>query len=145
MNIVTTAIRFKTTHHGLGRHFNDPSIRRPYDLLQYGYFLWIGQIMNVLSVAVLKYSICAYLLVLRFSRVYITVVWGSIVMVTVFNIVIPVISLFSCRPFEANWNKAVKGHCILTGELKITYTQVCQHQLLPEYSLISRRRAFRTS
>jgi hypothetical protein len=124
MNIVTTVIRFITTAHGLGRHIKDPSIRKPRDILTYSYFLWIGQIINLQAVAVLKYSICAYLLALKFSRLYLAIVWASILMVTVFNFLIPTLSVFSCTPFEANWNKAMKGKCFMKGGMGLTYTQV---------------------
>ena len=94
MNITTTGIRFKTVHHGQGRHIQDPSISKPHDILQYSYYLWIGQVINLIAVAVLKFSICAYLLALRFSRVYLGIVWASILMVTIFNLIIPTMSVF---------------------------------------------------
>ncbi|CAN9264852.1 unnamed protein product [Alternaria alternata] len=47
----------------------DPSIT-PGDFLNYSYYLWIIQIVNLIGVAILKFSICAYLLALKFSRVY---------------------------------------------------------------------------
>lgn len=120
MNIATTIIRFYTVHYGLGRHFMDPSVNIP----KFSYFLWISQIINVLAVAVLKYSICAYLFALKFSKIYMGIVWASVLMVTAFNLIIPVISFFSCTPFEANWNKGMKGKCVLTGTSAIIYSQV---------------------
>lgn len=125
MNIASSGVRFKTTHHGQGRHIKDPSISKPYDLLQYSYYLWIAQILNLIAVAVLKYSICAYLLALNFSRVYLGIVWLSILMVTTLNLLIPMMSVFCRVPFEANWNKGVKGKCFMKiGGMGIAYTQV---------------------
>ena len=125
MNITTAGIRFKTVHHGQGRHIADPSISKPHDILQYSYYLWIGQVINLIAVAVLKFSICAYLLALRFSRIYLGIVWASIVMVTIFNLIIPTMSVFCRTPFEANWNKAIEGKCFMNGSgLGIAYTQV---------------------
>ena len=124
MNIITTGLRFKTTQHGQGRHIKDPSISKPYDVLQYSYYLWISQVINLIAVAVLKYSICAYLLALKFSRVYLGIVWASILMVTVFNLVIPTLNVFCRTPFEANWNKSVHGTCFVKGGLGVVYTQV---------------------
>jgi hypothetical protein len=102
----------------------DPSIRKPYDILKYMYYLWIGQILNIIAMGILKYSICAYLLELKSSRVYLTVVWASILMVTVFNMVLPIMGCFCSTPFEANWNKAVKGECFMKGGTGLTYSQV---------------------
>ncbi|KAG9191116.1 hypothetical protein G6011_09204 [Alternaria panax] len=101
----------------------DPSIRKPYDILKYMYFLWIGQILNNIAVGVLKYSICAYLLALKFSRVYLIVVWASVLMVTIFNMILPVMGCFCSTPLEANWNKTVKGKCFMKGGAGLTYSQ----------------------
>lgn len=103
----------------------DPSIKKPDDILKYMYYLWIGQVLNIIAVGVLKYSICAYLLVLKFSRVYLTVVWASILMVTTFNMIMPVMGCFCSTPFEANWNKSLKGKCFMKGGEALVYSQVC--------------------
>ncbi|KAF1846927.1 uncharacterized protein K460DRAFT_329752 [Cucurbitaria berberidis CBS 394.84] len=124
MNITTNGLRFKTTHHGQGRHIKDPSISKPHDLLQYSYYLWIGQVINLMAVAVLKFSVCAYLLALKFSRLYLGIIWTSILMVTVFNLTIPIMSVFCRVPFEANWNKGIKGKCFMkVPGLGIAYSQ----------------------
>jgi hypothetical protein len=93
--------------------------------MQYSYYLWILQIVNLIGVAVLKWSICAWLLVLNFSKVYQVIVWVSIVMVTVFNFLAPVLTLFGCSPLEANWNYGYSGkkHCWAKGTLWLSYTQ----------------------
>ncbi|KAF2997148.1 hypothetical protein E8E13_005225 [Curvularia kusanoi] len=116
-------VRFKTTGFAQGRHIEDPSIKKPEDILGYSYYVWIGQIINLMGVAVLKWSICAYLLALKFSKVYTFVVWASIVMVAVFNCILPCMGLLSCVPFEANWNRSVKGYCWYKGPEVLTYAQ----------------------
>ncbi len=114
-------VRYKTVQCGLGRHMKDPSV----NMRQYSYYLWIGQILNMLAITFLKYSICTYLLVLKFSKVYLGVVWASIVMVTTFNLVVPMMSVFCRTPMEANWNKAVPGKCFMsTGNVGLSWTQV---------------------
>ncbi|EUC30999.1 hypothetical protein COCCADRAFT_28182 [Bipolaris zeicola 26-R-13] len=123
LSIVATGVRYRTCFHGQGRHIMDPSIRKPYDILQYSYYLWIGQTINIIAVAILKYSICSYLLLMRFSRVYLAIVWASILMVTTLNFVLPVMGMFCRTPFEANWNKSVKSKCFMTPNETITYTQ----------------------
>ena len=124
LNVATSGFRFKTCQHGLGRHIRDPSIRLPYDMLKYSYYLWITQILNLVAVATLKYSICGYLLVLKFSRLYLAVVWASILMVTTFNLMLPIMGCFYSTPFEANWNKTVKGRCFIKTSSPLTYSQV---------------------
>ncbi|KAF2708442.1 hypothetical protein K504DRAFT_535041 [Pleomassaria siparia CBS 279.74] len=123
MNVTTTILRFKTTDHGMGRHFNDPSLTFPNDILIYSYYLYINQVINLIAMTVLKLSICAYLLALNFSTIYIVVVWASILMVTVFNFLLPIMSIFGCRPFEANWNRALKGKCWFQSGPGLTYMQ----------------------
>lgn len=123
MNLTTLGLRFKTTSAAQGRHIADPSIRKPADILEYSYFVWVGQVINLMGVAVLKWSICAYLLALKFSKVYTLIVWGSILMVTVFNCILPCMGLLNCVPFEANWNRSVKGYCWYKGHTVLTYAQ----------------------
>jgi len=102
----------------------DPSIVKPADLTDYSYNLYLNQVINLIAVGVLKYSICSYLLVLKFSTIYTAIVWASIVMVTVFNLILPLFGNFSCTPFEANWNRAITNKkCWYKGTDGITYMQ----------------------
>ncbi|KAJ8113398.1 hypothetical protein OPT61_g4462 [Boeremia exigua] len=123
MNVATMGLRFKTTGLAQGRHIADPSIKKPDDILGYSYYVWVGQVLNLMAVAVLKWSICAYLLALKFSKIYTLIVWASILMVTVFNCILPCMGLLNCVPFEANWNRAVKGHCWYKGHTILTHAQ----------------------
>ncbi|KAF1952475.1 hypothetical protein CC80DRAFT_538163 [Byssothecium circinans] len=124
MAIVNVAIRFILVDTALGRHINDPSIG-PANLLRYSYYLWINQIINIIAVAVLKLSICTYLLVLDFSKTYRIVVWISIVLIVAFNLFAQVFTLFGCAPLDANWNiaKKAKAKCWAKGSLPLSYTQ----------------------
>ena len=93
-------------------------------LMRYAYFLWINQTINIVAVAILKWSICAYLLVLDFSRLYRAIVWFSIVVITAINFLAPVFTLFGCAPLEANWNRAIKDKkCWAVGNLPLSYAQ----------------------
>jgi hypothetical protein len=116
-------LRFTTTAAAQGRHINDPSIKKPEDILTYSLYVYFGQMMNLYGVAVLKWSICAYLLALKFSKVYTSIVWVSIVLVSVFNFMIPSFGFFSCTPFERNWNRAAQGSCWYKGPLVLSYLQ----------------------
>jgi hypothetical protein len=105
----------------------DPSV----NMREYSYYLWIGQILNMLAISALKYSICAYLLALRFSKVYLGIVWVSVAMITTFSLVVPMMSVFCRTPMEANWNKSVPGKCFMsTGNVGLSWTQVRWHRLL---------------
>jgi len=105
----------------------NPSTSKPNNILTYSYHIWIGQIINILAVALLKYSICAYLFALKFSQIYLTVIWASITMITVFNLVLSITGCFCTTPFEANWNKSIKGKCFMrSGGGSLFYAQVCQ-------------------
>jgi hypothetical protein len=46
-------------------------------------------------------------------------------MVTAFNFLAPVLTLFGCSPLERNWNYGYtgKGHCWAKGTLALSYTQ----------------------
>lgn len=124
LNVVTSGVRIKYVYHGMGRHILDPSISKPHDILQYSYYLYIGQVINLIAVTLLKWSICAYLLALPFGLIYKIVVWLSVAMVLVFNLTMPMLGLFGCRPFEANWNKGMKGKCFYKGGQAITYVSI---------------------
>ena len=113
--------RIKSTIHGQGRHIWDPSISKPYDILQYSYYLYIGQIINLIAMAILKLSICTYLLALPFGLTYKIVIYVSIAMVAVFNFTLPMLGLFCAKPFEANWNKSIKGTCFYKSSTGLTY------------------------
>jgi hypothetical protein len=110
-------------HLGLGRHIVDPSVLP--NIRQYSYILWIDQIVNVIAVAFLKWSICAWLLILNFSKTYQIIVWLSILMVTALNFLAPVLTFLGCIPLEKSWNFAYQGHykCWAVGGLKLSYTQ----------------------
>jgi len=101
----------------------DPSVLP--NILEYSYYLWIDQIVNVIAVAFLKWSICAWLLVLNFSKAYRVIVWLSILMVTALNFLAPVLTFLGCIPLEKNWNLTYQGsyRCWAVGGLKLSYTQ----------------------
>ena len=123
----------------------DPSITQS-DFLSYSYYLWIIQIVNLIGMAILKFSICAYLLALKFSRVYLGFVWGSILMVFTFNLLIPMMSVFCFTPFEANWNKTIQGKCFLkTGATGLAYTQVSVYVATRRVKLLNSNSQLRTS
>ncbi|KAJ6285827.1 hypothetical protein J3E71DRAFT_210178 [Bipolaris maydis] len=123
LSITATSLTQVITDNGLGRHIMDPTVLP--NILKYSYFLWITQIVNIIAMAFLKWSICAWLLVLNFSKIYQTIIWLSILMVTALNFLAPVLTLFGCTPLEKNWNFGFKGesHCWAKGTLPQSYAQ----------------------
>ncbi|KAG9194045.1 hypothetical protein G6011_04080 [Alternaria panax] len=123
LNITATSLNQVVVNNGLGRHIMDPSVLP--NIRTYSYYLWITQIVNIIAVAFLKWSICAWLLVLNFSTLYRVIIWLSILMVTAFNFLAPVLTLFGCTPLERNWNFGYTGesHCWAKGTLALSYTQ----------------------
>lgn len=100
----------------------DPSVQPT--LQRYAYYLWISQITNIIAVACLKWSVCAWLLVLDFSRIYQVIVWLSILMVTSLGFLAPVLTLFGCTPLRANWDFLYRPRkCWAVGNLPLSYTQ----------------------
>jgi uncharacterized membrane protein len=80
--------------------------------------------VNIIAVAVLKWSICAWLLVLNFSKLYQAVVWLSILMVTALGFLAPVLTLFGCSPLKANWDYSYQPRkCWAKGTLDLSYSQ----------------------
>ncbi|KAF1931902.1 uncharacterized protein M421DRAFT_55219 [Didymella exigua CBS 183.55] len=123
LNIAATSLTQVIIGLGLGRHIMDPSVLP--NMRQYSYVLWIDQILNVIAVAFLKWSICAWLMILNFSKTYQVIVWLSILMVTALNFLAPVLTFLGCVPLEKNWNFAYQGSfkCWAVGGLKLSYTQ----------------------
>jgi hypothetical protein len=92
--------------------------------MRYSFYLWISQLLNLVAVAVLKWSICAWLLVLNFSKLYQAIVWLSILMVTALGFLAPVLTLFGCSPVRANWDYSYEPRkCWAKGTLELSYSQ----------------------
>lgn len=92
---------------GTGRLQRDPflTITRRLQLQKY---LFIGQILNIYAMFLIKLSICAYLLALNFSKLYRRLMWGTLVFVVVFNFVLPSVSIWGlCRPLAARWDPRI--------------------------------------
>lgn len=107
---------------GGGRHVWDP-ILTPDNLKTYLHYLWLGQLLNLYGMALIKLSICAYILILDFSKAYRIIIWLSIVVHVGINFVFPsVILLGECTPISKHWNVAEPGSCwddrprVISGE-----------------------------
>jgi hypothetical protein len=92
---------------GAGRLQHDPFLTtiRKVRLQKY---LFVGQILNIYAMFLIKLSICTYLLALNFSKVYRGLMWGTLVFVITFNFIFPSVSLWGlCRPLAARWDSRI--------------------------------------
>lgn len=89
---------------GGGRHMWDPFMT-PGHLRDYFYFLWLGQLLNLYGMALIKLSVCAYIFMLDFSRTFRIFIWISIVIHVGVNFVFPTVVLFGeCTPYSKHWD-----------------------------------------
>ena len=107
---------------GGGRHVWDP-ILTPDNLTKYRHYLWLAQLLNLYGMALIKLSICAYILILDFSKTYRIIIWISVVIHVGINFVFPsVILLGECTPISKHWNTTEQGSCwtdrprVISGE-----------------------------
>ncbi|KAF2628837.1 hypothetical protein BU25DRAFT_365834 [Macroventuria anomochaeta] len=104
--IVGAVFAYKTAEVGGGRHVWDP-IQTPANLEEYLRWLWFGQLFNLYGMALIKLSICAYILMLDFSKGYRIVIWLSVVIHVGINFVFPsIILLGECQPISKHWDVA---------------------------------------
>lgn len=102
---------YKTALVGQGKHVWDPFIT-PVRLEAYLKYLWWSQILNIYAMAAVKGSICAYLFMLNFSKLFRILIWVSVVIHISTNFIYPsVILLGECRPISFHWNKNQHGSC----------------------------------
>jgi hypothetical protein len=102
------------TEVGGGKHVWDPIFKDPANLDKYLRYLWIGQLLNLYGMAMVKLSICAYILMLKFSKTFRVAIWISMVVHIGLNFVFPSIILFGeCTPYTKHWDAtgAQPGSC----------------------------------
>ena len=96
---------------GAGKHSWDPSLTKT-DLADYLRYLWVGQLFNLTSMSALKFSICAFMLQLDFSKVFRMMIWTSVFVHVAFNVIYPYIILFGeCGPIAKHWDPLLPGYC----------------------------------
>lgn len=100
-----------TAWFGAGKHAWDPSVTTD-DLRKYLQFIWFGQLFNLSAIAALKFSICAFMLQLNFSKTFRMFIWLTIVVHCGLNVTYPYIILFGeCNPVAKHWNPTLPGYC----------------------------------
>jgi hypothetical protein len=112
--------------YGGGKHVWDPAL----NLEKYLRYLWIGQLLNLYGMALVKLSICAYIFMLNFSKSFRVLIWVSVVVHIGLNFIFPSIILFGeCTPYTKHWNVAQPGSCwstkpkVISGMELFTCTQ----------------------
>lgn len=96
---------------GAGRHVYDPLVTKEMTG-KYLMYLWFGQYLNLTAMAVLKFSISAFMLQIGFSRWYRAGIWLTVVIHVALNVIFPYIILFGeCDPIAKHWDPMLKGYC----------------------------------
>ncbi|KAG9184983.1 hypothetical protein G6011_11813 [Alternaria panax] len=104
--VAGAACCYKMAEVGGGRHVWDPMLT-PQNLETYLYYLWVGQLLNLYGMALVKLSVCAYIFMLDFSRTFRIIIWASVVIHLLINFVFPTIILFGeCTPYTKHWDVA---------------------------------------
>ncbi|KAK7181587.1 hypothetical protein DPSP01_011409 [Paraphaeosphaeria sporulosa] len=104
--VSAATLTYKTADVGAGKHVWDPS-ESPENLEKYLKWLWFSQLFNLYGMALIKLSICAYILMLDFTKAYRIIIWMSVVVHVGMNFVFPSVILFGeCRPIYKHWDVA---------------------------------------
>ncbi|EUC45544.1 hypothetical protein COCMIDRAFT_95192 [Bipolaris oryzae ATCC 44560] len=97
---------------GQGRLMADPWWLVPGRTSHELHMIFITQCLNVYAMFLVKASICAYLMALDFGRSYRVLIWISVVIVVLCNLVMMLVLHFAyCRPYYSRWDFSVEGEC----------------------------------
>jgi hypothetical protein len=119
---------YKMAEVGGGRHIYDPIFKEPGNLKEYMYYLWLGQLLNLYGMALVKLSICAYIFMLNFSKGFRALIWFSVVIHISLNFIFPTVILFGeCTPYTKHWDIAgtEPGSCWSTKPKVISGMTTC--------------------
>ncbi|KAG9186679.1 hypothetical protein G6011_09787 [Alternaria panax] len=114
---------------GQGRLMADPWWLVPGRVSKEQHLIFISQCLNVYGMFLVKASICAYLMALDFGRNYRLLIWVSVAVVVVCNIIMMLILHFAyCRPYYSRWDFSVKGECWPEAVSEVTaYVQIASN------------------
>lgn len=102
-------------------------------------YLWIGQLLNLYGMALVKLSICAYIFMLNFSKGFRILIWVSVVVHIGLNFIFPTVILFGeCTPYTKHWDilGTQPGSCwstkpkVISGMMTIVFEPryACSHE-----------------
>jgi hypothetical protein len=96
---------------GYGRMDDDPYLtteRRSVALR----YMYLSSTLCVYSMFIANLSICAFLMILNFSKGFRYVLWTSVVIIVIFHGICGTINVFGgCWPIAVRWDPNVKGKC----------------------------------
>lgn len=111
LNTIGNVFVMIAVHYGYGRLDADPFVT-PARREQAMRFLFYSQVLSIFTMFFAKLSICVFLIVLKFSKWFRYVIWASIVVVVLCNLLYSSVHLFGfCRPISMRWDPSVRGHC----------------------------------
>ncbi|CAM1508416.1 Fc.00g052640.m01.CDS01 [Cosmosporella sp. VM-42] len=113
---VSCAFVLEGVHKGMGRH--NEAVKDENDRSDALMWQAIATATYILDMMFIKLSIGIFLLRLSVRRAYTWIIWGSLVVITLWSIVIFFYNLFQCTPVEKQWDFRIKsGHCVTPDEL----------------------------
>lgn len=100
---------------GLGRHsyYLTPAQRRNFQALG-----WADWIQTFITLALMKISICLFLLRISDARNVVRGMYAIIAFVTLFTLVVVFLFLGVCRPLRSHWTVGVDGVCLSKRQLE---------------------------
>jgi hypothetical protein len=118
------ACLFVASFSGEGKVDADPFLT-PAMRIKATFYVHTGGSLNVYALFFAKISICTYLLGLDFSPFYRHLVYCSIVLVLICNLILLLVAHWaSCTPIQAKWDPNVEGSCWSTEyNIAATYIQ----------------------
>jgi hypothetical protein len=124
LNTVANISVIIAAYNGYGRLDADPFLTPARKMTTMRY-LYYSQVLCIMAMFVAKMSILAFLMVLNFSKSFRYVLWASVFVVVVCNLIVSCVNLFGfCWPIAVRWNPSVKGRCWpLSERLGTVYTQ----------------------
>jgi hypothetical protein len=104
---------FLTVQNGAGKHLLAvPFADLPKALLA----RWLGEIAYILTSVFLKFTVGIFLLRICSRQWQVTVIWGVLAIVLIFNIVYLFIAIAQCQPIDYFWTRlesaSAKGTCV---------------------------------
>lgn len=92
----------------------------------------------VLNMLLLKYSIGIFLLRLAMRKLYSYIIWASLVVVTIWSIVILVWNILQCDPIQGQWDITITNRkCVTTGQILAAAYSVSVMTIVTDWLYVS--------
>ncbi|KAL7274653.1 hypothetical protein RUND412_002435 [Rhizina undulata] len=124
MSIALSAVAIAEVRYGAGRHTADI----PIDDITYGLKLnFISQFLTISATALVKMSVCFFLLRLAAKPLYQRICYGILIFTGVYTIACTFAIAFQCKPVALAWDETIEGQCMsikLLQGMSYTYSGV---------------------